>query len=95
VIVEVLLKKLTRAASEYGIHDIAIAGGVSANSKLRTALQTKAAELGWRVFVPKFEYCTDNAAMVAITGYFKYLKGDFGSQEDSVYARSGGRNIEH
>jgi N6-L-threonylcarbamoyladenine synthase len=88
VIVDVLLKKLVRASVEYGIRDIAIAGGVSANSKLRMALQQKAAELGWRVFIPRLEYCTDNAAMVAITGYFKYLRGEFGSQGSSVYARS-------
>jgi N6-L-threonylcarbamoyladenine synthase len=89
VIVDILMKKLVKAAEEYGIRDIALAGGVSANSRLRTALQAHAEELGWRVFIPKFEYCTDNAAMVAITGYFKYLRNDFGSQSLSVYARSG------
>jgi N6-L-threonylcarbamoyladenine synthase len=93
VIVEVLMKKLIKAAHEYGIHDIAIAGGVSANSRLRSALQALAAETGWRVFIPRFEYCTDNAAMVAITGYFKYLRNDFGSQSLSVYARSGMRRM--
>jgi N6-L-threonylcarbamoyladenine synthase len=91
VIVEILLKKLARASNHYGIRDIAIAGGVSANSRLRQVLQQKAGELGWRVFIPKFEYCTDNAAMIAITGYFKYLRGEFGSQGSSVYARSGMR----
>ncbi len=75
VIVDVLLKKLVRASHDYQINDIAVAGGVSANSRLRKSLQQKADELGWRVFIPKFEYCTDNAAMVAITGYFKYLRG--------------------
>jgi len=88
VIVDVLLKKLIRAAAEYNISDIALAGGVSANSKLRKSLKQKAGELGWRVFIPRFEYCTDNAAMIAITGYFKYLGKEFGSQEMSAYARS-------
>ncbi len=83
------MKKLVKAAEDYNILDIAIAGGVSANSRLRNTLQVYAEELGWRVFIPKFEYCTDNAAMVAITGYFKYLRNDFGSQSLSVYARSG------
>jgi len=91
VIVDVLLKKLVKASQEYGIRDIAIAGGVSANSRLRSALQLKAGELGWRVFIPKFEYCTDNAAMIAIAGHLKYLGGEFGSQGSSVYARSGMR----
>ena len=89
VIVDVLMKKLVKAAQEYGITDIAVAGGVSANSRLRAALVDHSALLGWRVFIPKFEYCTDNAAMVAITGYFKYLRKDFGSQSLTVYARSG------
>ncbi|MCU0370874.1 MAG: tRNA (adenosine(37)-N6)-threonylcarbamoyltransferase complex transferase subunit TsaD [Bacteroidales bacterium] len=93
VIVEILLKKLAKAAEKYGIQEIAIAGGVSANSKLRNALTEKAAETGWRVYIPKFEYCTDNAAMIAITGYFKYLRGDYGSQELPVYARSGMKMI--
>jgi len=91
VIVDVLLKKLIRAAAEYDISDIALAGGVSANSKLRKSLEQKAGELGWRVFIPRFEYCTDNAAMIAITGYFKYLRQEFGSQGMSAYARSGDR----
>lgn len=90
VIVEVLIKKLVKAAREYQVNDIAIAGGVSANSKLRHALQEKALEMGWRTFIPKFEYCTDNAAMIAITGHFKYLRGEFGHQGLSVYARSQG-----
>jgi len=91
VIVDVLLKKLVKASHDYQINDIAIAGGVSANSRLRKSLQQRAGELGWRVFIPAFEYCTDNAAMVAITGYFKYLRGEFGSQGISAYARGGER----
>ena len=93
VIVDILLKKLILASQKYGINDIAIAGGVSANSRLRRELEQKAAELGWRVFIPKFEYCTDNAAMVAITGYYKYLKGEFGKQDLPVYARSGMQGV--
>lgn len=87
------MKKLIKAAHEYGIRDIAIAGGVSANSRLRSALQALASEPGWRVFIPRFEYCTDNAAMVAITGYFKYLRKEFGNQSLAVYARSGMNKI--
>jgi len=90
VIVEVLMKKLIKASKEYGVRDIALAGGVSANSKLRKELVKKGGEMGWRTFIPKFEYCTDNAAMIAISGYFKYLRKDFGNQEMTVYARSGG-----
>jgi len=91
VIIDVLIKKLVRAAVEYHIRDIAIAGGVSANSRLRYSLQQKAVEMGWQVFIPRFEYCTDNAAMVAVTGYFKYLRQEFGSQADSAYSRGGER----
>jgi N6-L-threonylcarbamoyladenine synthase len=90
VIVDILLKKLVKAAKEYDVKDIAIAGGVSANSRLRLVLQEKALELGWRVFIPKFEFCTDNAAMVAMTGYFKYLRKDFSGQGMSAYARGEG-----
>jgi N6-L-threonylcarbamoyladenine synthase len=89
IIVDVLLKKLLRASGDFGIRDIALAGGVSANTRLRKELQQKAGDLGLRVFIPKFEYCTDNAAMVAVTGYFKYLKKDFASLDLSAYARSG------
>jgi N6-L-threonylcarbamoyladenine synthase len=79
-IIEILIGKLKKAAQQYHIKQIAIAGGVSANSGLRAALHQTAAELGWTVFIPKFEYCTDNAAMIAITGYYKYLKQDFTTQ---------------
>lgn len=87
VIVDILMKKLVKAAAEYHVKDIAIAGGVSANTKLRSELKEKADLLGWRVFIPKIEFCTDNAAMVAMTGYFKYLKQEFGEQKESAYAR--------
>jgi N6-L-threonylcarbamoyladenine synthase len=76
-LIKVLLNPLQSAAKIHGINDIAIAGGVSANSELRRQIQLLGHEKGWRVFIPAFEYCTDNAAMIAITGYFKYLKSDF------------------
>ncbi|MBD2701408.1 tRNA (adenosine(37)-N6)-threonylcarbamoyltransferase complex transferase subunit TsaD [Spirosoma sp. BT702] len=79
-LVQMLLTKLKRAASETGIRDIAIAGGVSANSVLRSMLLQLGNELGWHVFIPKFEYCTDNAAMIAIAAQFKYEQGDFTDQ---------------
>ena len=86
-IVQILLNKLKRAAKEHGIKDIAIAGGVSANSGLRNGLQALAKELNWNVFIPAFEYCTDNAAMIAIAGYHKYLNKDFVGQDVSPAAR--------
>jgi N6-L-threonylcarbamoyladenine synthase len=73
----VLMKKLLKAAEETGIKDIAIAGGVAANSEIRKQVQQLAEKHKWDVFIPKFEYCTDNAAMIAITAYYKYRKGDF------------------
>ncbi len=66
--------------SQTNISNIAISGGVSANSLLRSTLNQLAKQSGWQVFIPKFEYCTDNAAMIAITGYYKYLKQDFTTQ---------------
>ena len=76
-IVGFLLKKLEKAANQTGIRQVAIAGGVSANSYLRSELQRLGQKHGWKVFVPKFQFCTDNAAMVGIAAYFKYLEGDF------------------
>ena len=86
-IITILLGKLKRSAQEYGINDIAIAGGVSANSGLRKALQELADSQGWKVYIPKFEYCTDNAAMIAMAGYHKYLKQDFVGQDIAPLAR--------
>jgi N6-L-threonylcarbamoyladenine synthase len=86
-IVSILLKKLTLAAKELKINNIAIAGGVSANSGLRKDLISLAEKENWNVFIPKFEYCTDNGAMIAIAGYHKYLKQDFASQEIAPIAR--------
>jgi N6-L-threonylcarbamoyladenine synthase len=86
-ITTILLNKLKRAAHEYNIKDIALAGGVSANTGLREGLTKLGAEKAWNVFIPKFEYCTDNAAMIAIAGYYKYLKGEFAGQEVAPLAR--------
>lgn len=86
-IVTILLNKVKRAVKQYEIMNIAVAGGVSANSGLREGLQNLGDKKGWNVFIPKFEYCTDNAAMIAIAGYYKYLEKDFASQEVSPLAR--------
>jgi N6-L-threonylcarbamoyladenine synthase len=86
-IISILLIKLKRAAQEYHIKDIAIAGGVSANSGLRTMLLEVAEANDWRVFIPDFEYCTDNAAMIAIAGYHKFLNKDFIGQDVTPLAR--------
>ncbi|HTH57633.1 MAG TPA: tRNA (adenosine(37)-N6)-threonylcarbamoyltransferase complex transferase subunit TsaD [Cyclobacteriaceae bacterium] len=76
-LVQMLLHKLKMAASQTGITQIAIAGGVAANSGLRSALAEAAAELNWNIFIPEFQYCTDNAAMIAIAAHFKFLEGKF------------------
>ncbi|GAB3936715.1 tRNA (adenosine(37)-N6)-threonylcarbamoyltransferase complex transferase subunit TsaD [Mucilaginibacter myungsuensis] len=86
-VVTILLNKLKRAAIEYGIKDIALAGGVSANTGLRQGLTELCEQQGWNAFIPKFEYCTDNAAMIAIAGYYKYLKGEFVGQDIAPLAR--------
>jgi len=86
-IVTILLNKLAKAARAYGIKDIALAGGVSANTGLRQGLRDLCDKNGWRGFIPKMEYCTDNAAMIAIAGYYKYLKGEFVGQEVAPLAR--------
>jgi N6-L-threonylcarbamoyladenine synthase len=86
-IVNILLQKLKKAANLYQIKDIAIAGGVSANSGLRNALMEMKETHGWNVFIPAFQYCTDNAGMIAIAGYHKYLKGEFVGQDVSPMAR--------
>lgn len=86
-IVSILLNKLVQAAAATGTKQIAIAGGVSANSGLRTRLEEVGTEKGWEVFIPKFEYCTDNAAMIAMTAYYKYQNKEFVGQEVAPLAR--------
>ncbi len=86
-VVTILLNKLKKAAIQYQIKDIALAGGVSANTGLRQGLKQLGEEMGWNTFIPKFEYCTDNAAMIAIAGYYKYLKGEFVGQDAAPLAR--------
>ncbi|WP_295128542.1 tRNA (adenosine(37)-N6)-threonylcarbamoyltransferase complex transferase subunit TsaD [uncultured Chitinophaga sp.] len=76
-IVTILLNKLVKASEETGIRQMSIAGGVSANSGLRKGLAEYAAKHNWQYYIPKFEYCTDNAAMIAMTAYYKYLAGEF------------------
>lgn len=87
-IIKMLMNKLKKAAKDLGINHIGIAGGVSANSGLRKALQEEGEKNGWQVYIPKFEYCTDNAAMIGITGYYKYLQGDFATLDVSPTARA-------
>mgnify|MGYP000652285046 CR=1 FL=1 len=86
-IVEILLDKLIRASKETGIRDIAIAGGVSANSGLRNGIVEEGRRRGWRTFLPEFKFTTDNAAMIAMAGYYRYQHGDFSSLGVSPVAR--------
>ena len=76
-IVEILMDKLRKAVKQTGIKEVAVAGGVSANSAVRDAFVQHSEKYGWKIHLPKFSYTTDNAAMVAITGYYKYLDGEF------------------
>jgi N6-L-threonylcarbamoyladenine synthase len=87
-IVSILLNKLKKASIETGIKDICIAGGVSANSGLRKALEETGKKNNWNTFIPAFEYCTDNAGMIAITAYYKFLEGQFSDLTVSASARA-------
>jgi len=86
-IVSILMHKLTKATEETGIREVAIAGGVSANSALRKALTETGKQHGWQTYIPRFEYCTDNAAMIAVTGYYKFLNQEFATQDIQPAAR--------
>ena len=86
-VVDILMDKLRKAAIEYKIKEVAVAGGVSANNGLRNSFREHAEKYGWNIFIPKFSYTTDNAAMIAITGYFKYLDKDFCSIDLPAYSR--------
>jgi len=87
-IVSILLNKLKKASIETGIKDICIAGGVSANSSLRKALEEMGKKNNWNTFIPAFEYCTDNAGMIAITAYYKFLEEQFSDLTVSASARA-------
>ena len=86
-VVEILMDKLRKASKQCGIKQVAVAGGVSANNGLRQAFKDHAAKYGWKIFIPKFSYTTDNAAMIAIAGYFKYLDKQFCPMEAPAYSR--------
>jgi len=86
-IVDILLSKLIEASEQTGIKEIALAGGVSANSGLRDSLRKEAAKRGWNAHIPIPEFCTDNAAMIALTGYYKMERGQFSTQQVSSSAR--------
>lgn len=86
-LVRMVLQKLRRAARELNIKEVAIAGGVSANSGLRKTLYEMGEKEGWKVYIPDFQYCTDNAGMIAMAAHFKYLKNDFSSQDVSPLPR--------
>jgi N6-L-threonylcarbamoyladenine synthase len=87
-IINILLKKVKKAVAQTGVKNICIAGGVSANSGLRTGLQEMGAAQGWKTYIPKFEYCTDNAAMIAVTAYYKFMAGQFSTLEVGPTARA-------
>lgn len=87
-IITILLNKLRKAARDLNIEDVCIAGGVSANSGLRKAFTEAGLQEGWNTFIPDFQYCTDNAGMIAITGYYKYLDGQFASPDTPSAARA-------
>ena len=87
IIVNILTSKLVKASIETGIKQIGIAGGVSANSGLRNAVREEAERRAWNLFIPEFSYTTDNAAMIGITGYYKYLRGEFSDQSVMPLAR--------
>ena len=86
-VIDILMNKLRKAASDFKINQVAVAGGVSANSALRQAFHDHGAKYGWQVYIPPFAFTTDNAAMIAITGYFKYQHNDFCSIEEVPFAR--------
>jgi N6-L-threonylcarbamoyladenine synthase len=86
-IIDILMDKLYQASVDLHIKEVAVAGGVSANSGLRNAFEEYSNQYGWKIHIPKFAYTTDNAAMVAITGYYKYLSGEFAAPDVAPYAR--------
>jgi N6-L-threonylcarbamoyladenine synthase len=87
-IITILLNKLKKASLETGIHDVCLSGGVSANSGLRKTFEEMGKKMNWKTYIPEFQYCTDNAAMIAITGYYKFLGGEFSDLSVSASARA-------
>jgi len=88
-IIDILMDKLILASRQTNISEIAIAGGVSANSGLRKAILSMKEKAGWNVYIPEFQFTTDNAAMIAVAGYFRFISGDFARQEVTPYSRGG------
>ena len=86
-IIDILMDKLYKASVDLGIYEVAVAGGVSANSALRSAFEEYSQKYGWKIHIPKFAYTTDNAAMVAISGYYKYLDKEFTTPDITPFAR--------
>lgn len=87
-VVDILMKKLAKAVKETGIKHVALSGGVSANTGLREAFRERGRTSGWHIYIPKFSYTTDNAAMIAITGYYKFQDGDFCPISKPAYSRT-------
>ena len=87
-IVDILMRKLRKAVKQTGIQHVAVAGGVSANNGLRNAFHDHAKRYGWTIYIPKFSYTTDNAAMIGITGYYKYLNREFCSIDAPAFAKT-------
>jgi N6-L-threonylcarbamoyladenine synthase len=87
-IVSILLNKLKKASVQTGIKNICLAGGVAANKGLRKAFEETGSSLDWKTFIPKMEYCTDNAAMIALTGYYKFIDRSYSPLSVTVSARA-------
>lgn len=87
-IIEILMEKLIKAAKHHHIKEVAVAGGVSANTGLRLAFEEQKNRRGWNIYIPEFAFTTDNAAMIAITGHYKYLKGEFADQNAAPFSRT-------
>ncbi|MEZ5036151.1 MAG: tRNA (adenosine(37)-N6)-threonylcarbamoyltransferase complex transferase subunit TsaD [Chitinophagales bacterium] len=86
-LIKILINKLKTASQQFSINEIAIAGGVAANSELRKQLQSTANQLNWKVYIPDFQYCTDNAGMIAITAYYKFLNNQFCALDTPIQPR--------
>jgi N6-L-threonylcarbamoyladenine synthase len=87
-IVDILMKKLKQAVKETGINHVALSGGVSANTGLRNAFKNMQQGAGWNIYIPPFSYTTDNAAMIAITAYYKFLDGEFCDINKPAFSRT-------